>query len=357
MIPLHKQYPRLEATLSHLPFGTFPTPVEPLAGLCSRLNRSSLYIKRDDLSATPYGGNKIRKLEFLLADARKRGAVRIITSGAAGSNHALATAIYSRKYGFDCTLMLFAQPPGHGIGRQLLADFATSAELLHDATYTAHCRHLSEVVTRYTKTDGVPPYVIPAGGSSAIGVAGYVNAAFELAAQIRRGELPEPAAIYITLGTMGTVAGLLLGLTASGIKSTVAAVQVVPEAVADHRKLAILFKESNKLLHDADPSFPLIRYEQASLELKYNYLGDGYGISTPATDAAIAIFRDSDDLILDPVYTGKTAAAFLDDIVTERLHQKPVLFWNTKSAHAAPVPNPPPDYRKLPPELHTYFSG
>ncbi len=357
MIPLHKQYSRLAATLPHLPFGTFPTPVEPLAGLCSRLNRSDLYIKRDDLSATPYGGNKIRKLEFLLADARKRGAVRIITSGAAGSNHALATAIYSRKYGFDCTLMLFAQPPGHGIGRQLLADFATGAELFHDDTYTAHCRNLLEVVARYSKADGVPPYVIPAGGSSDIGVAGYVNAAFELAAQIRRGKLPEPAAIYITLGTMGTVAGLLLGLAAAGIRSTVAAVRVVPEAVADHRKLLVLFEESNNLLHNADPSFPLIRFQHTSLELKYDYLGEGYGITTPATDAAIVVFRESDHLTLDSVYTGKTAAAFLDDIITDRLRQKPVLFWNTKSGHAAPVPEPPPDYRKLPPEFHSYFSG
>ena len=357
MIPLHEQFPRLETTLPHLPLGTFPTPVHPLAGLCSRLNRSDLYIKRDDLSATPYGGNNIRKLEFLLADARKKGAVRIITSGAAGSNHALATAIFSRKYGFDCTLMLFAQPPGHGISRQLLADFATGAELLHDATYTAHCRHLSEVVNRYTEADGVPPYVIPAGGSSATGVAGYVNAAFELAAQIRHGEIPEPAAIYITLGTMGTVAGLLLGLAAAGIHSTVAAVRVVPETVADHRKLALLFEESTTLLHSADPDFPLLPFGQTFLDLKYDYLGDGYGITTPSTDAAIATFRETESLTLDHVYTGKTAAAFLDDIATDRLLQKPVLFWHTKSAHAAPVPEPPPDYRNLPPELHPYFSA
>ena len=356
VIPLYQRYPRLERVLARVPLGDFPTPVEPLSGLNRKQEHSGLYIKRDDLSATPYGGNKIRKLEFLLADARKKGSRRIITSGAAGSNHALATAIYSRKCGFPCTLMLFAQPPAPGIDRQLLADFATGAELIHDTSYADHCRHLAAIVTGYTETDGIPPYVIPAGGSAPTGAVGYVNAAFELAEQINQGILPEPAAVYVTLGTMGTVAGLLIGFTAAGINSSIIAVRVVPDVVADRKKLSGLFESTNRLLHEADPAFPLINFEHTAIELKNTYFGNGYGMPTPEAQTAIRIFRDHDDIALDPVYTGKTAAAFLDAISTAGSSKKNVLFWHTKSACPPPAPPTPVDFKNLPQEFHSYFA-
>jgi D-cysteine desulfhydrase len=111
MLPLFRFFPNLEQCLPHVPLGDFPTPVKPLQGMNIRLHRENLYTKCDDVSALPYGGNKVRKLEFLLADAKAKKAVRVITSGAAGSNHALATALYAKKCGLAATLILFDQPP------------------------------------------------------------------------------------------------------------------------------------------------------------------------------------------------------------------------------------------------------
>ena len=353
MLPLFEHYPGLAASLAHLELGVFPTPVHPLEKLSGHLGRTELYIKRDDLSGTLYGGNKIRKLEFLLADARKQGYRRVLTSGAAGSNHALATALYSRQCGIDCTLMLFTQPQDPAIAGQLLADYSTGAAMFHDAAYPEHLRHLEVQMAHHAAEEGKLPYHIPAGGSSAVGAVGFVNAAFELADQIRQGLLPQPAAVFVTLGTMGTAAGLLLGLAAAGLTTTLVTVRVVPEAVAGRSKLEALFNQVNTLLSDADPSFPRVDFNAAAFEIKDDYFGTGYGVPTVPCREAINIFGAADAIALDPVYTGKTAAAFLDAVRIGQFGSRPLLFWHTKSAR--PAPQTTVDYHSLPPEFHTYF--
>jgi len=358
-LPLFSSFPRLRQALPHCHIGGFPTPVEPLAGIASRTGRSGgLFIKRDDLSASLYGGNKIRKLEFLLAAARRAGAKRVITSGAAGSNHALATALYARKMGFAVTLMLAEQPYLPTIGSTLMADFACGAELFHDDTYAQHRKHLQAVAEHYLNVEGVAPYVIVGGGSSALGAAGFVNAAFELREQIKNGSLPEPAAIYVAFGTMGTVAGLLIGLRAANIRSKIVAVSVVPDVVANEEKFAILFEDTCRLLCDADPAFPRVTLNRDDYCINYDFLGEGYGICTSAGLAAMEEFKSGDDIALDPVYTGKTAAAFLEDARSGGgLREKNLLFWHTKSKNFPRLPQGAgSDFHRLPREFHRYFT-
>ncbi|MBN1578560.1 MAG: pyridoxal-phosphate dependent enzyme [Chitinispirillaceae bacterium] len=355
MIPLFARFPKLQSALPYLSLGTLPTPVDPLRGIGSRCGRSALFIKRDDISGLPYGGNKVRKLEFLLAEAKKSGAKRIITSGAAGSNHALATALYGRRCGFEVTLMLFEQPPLPGIGATLLADYATGAEMFHDTAYSRHLDHLKSIIADYEHDEGVPPYVIPAGGSCATGIIGFVNAAFELSEQIARGLLPEPAAVYVAFGTMGTVAGLLLGLRAAGIRSKLIAVRVVPKAVANSEKFRRLFAATNRLLIDGDPSFPPCSFDEQDLVVCDDFFGDGYGIPTSAALSAIEDFTKNDEIALDPVYTGKTGAAFLADACSKGVHDTPLLFWHTKSRHSPPLSSGECDHHRLPGEFQRYF--
>ncbi len=354
MIHLFERYPILVDRLPRLTLGNFPTPVEKLSGLCRRLGRDNLYIKRDDLSGRTYGGNKVRKLEFLLAEARKYGAVRVITSGGAGSNHALATAHYAKQMGLPTVLMLFRQPNSHTVRENLLMNLHNGAELFHHDSYQEHLQALAEAVQEYRAADRKEPYVIPLGGSSPLGAVGYVNAGLELADQVAAGEIPLPSRIFIALGTMGTTAGLLLGLKAAGIRVSLHAVRVVPDYVADRDKCTRLFCQVNMLLRELDPSFPVCSIEPGELVIHDEYFGEKYGLFTPEAVVAAKLLRESDGIILDGTYTGKACAAFLAGVGSSG--EDTALFWNTKNSRPFPASVFASDYRLLPAPCHSYFT-
>jgi D-cysteine desulfhydrase len=318
------------------------------------LARDDLYIKRDDLTSGVYGGNKVRKLEFLLADALREGALRVITSGGAGSNHALATAIYGKKAGLKTVLMLFRQPNSHSVRYNLIMNLVSGAELIHHDTHEEHVQSFEETIRRYESADGRSPYVIPLGGSSPMGAMGYVNAGLELAAQIAAGELPPPSRIYLALGTMGTAMGLLLGLKAAGIKTNLQAVRAVPNYVAGIDKCHLLFTQTNELLREMDPSFPSCTLEAEDLTIRHEYFGEKYGMFTPEAVDAATLLKESDGIILDGTYTGKAGAAFLADVRSNM--DGPVLFWNTKNSRPLPPEAMAADYRLLPVPMHCYFN-
>ena len=354
MIPLFERYPLITQRLPRLELGEFPTPAEKLSGLCCRLGSDNLYIKRDDISGHIYGGNKVRKLEFLLADARRYGAVKIITSGGAGSNHALATALYAKQAGMQAVLMLFRQANSHAVRENLLMNLYNGAELSHHDTYQEQLQAFEEVVRLLKVADDKAPYIIPLGGSSPIGAIGYVNAGFELAEQISAGELPLPSRIYLALGTMGTTVGLLLGLKAAGIKLCLHAVRVVNAFIADMNKCHTLFCQTNDLIRKLDPSFPLFSMEAEDLTIHHEYFGEKYGLYTPEAIAAATLLRDSDEIILDGTYTGKAFAAFVADARKES--NEPILFWNTKNSRLFAPEALAVDYRRLPVSFHQYFT-
>jgi len=353
MLPLFTVFKKLGEVLPYRRLGTFPTPVSAMPTLTKTLGGPDLFIKRDDLSGPLYGGNKIRKLEFVLADALKKNCKRVITSGAAGSNHALATALYSKQCGIQPTLMLFEQPPSPAIGPTLLADFATKAEMHHDSTYTSHLKHIQKIRESCTGQDGSTPYIIPAGGSSVLGATGFVNAAFELREQIDGGQIPQPDTIYAALGTMGTAVGLLLGLKAAQLSTRLVAVQVVPDVVANPDLFATFYQQLNIFLNQQDPAFPILPLSPEDVTITTDFLGEGYGFSTPEAREAISLFKDNESISLDPVYTGKTAAGMVSHCRNERSGK--ILFWNTKSSvfpETASV-----DYHDLPKSFHHYFKN
>lgn len=342
MIALFEAYPALAERLPHVRLGDYPTPVQRLDRLGEVIGAPRLFVKRDDLSGRPYGGNKVRKLEFLLGRALECGADRVLTLGAAGSNHALATAIYSHRLGLECSSLLHQQPNARYVARNLLFAKRSGARL-EPVT--------SDRVAARIRRHGAFP--IPMGGSSVLGTLGFVNAGFELASQMRRDELPAPERIYVALGTMGTAVGLTLGLRAAGHDTRIVAVRVVTERIANPARFRRLYRNANRLLRRLDPTFPLCPLD--GVDLRDEFFGGTYALFTPAGMRAVALAREHASLTLEGTYTGKTFAALLADLQDSSLRDAPVLFWNTVNSRPFPADLDEEDYHELPGELHRYF--
>ena len=214
---LHERWPQLRATLPHVALGDAPTPVRRLAALPSGAG-CDVWIKDDGAYGSLYGGNKVRKLEWILPDVVARGRRTIVTVGALATNHGLATSLYARARGLRCVLVLVDQPVDDHVRRQLerLRHSGARIYLAHGVrrTYAA----APWIALRHSDLRRMrPPYFLPVGGSSPLGCVGFVEAAFELAAQIEAGELPEPSHVVVALGSGGTAAGLAAGLRMAGL--------------------------------------------------------------------------------------------------------------------------------------------
>lgn len=327
---LFERYPAIAGRLPRIALVAGPTPVQRLTALERRLARGPLWAKRDDLSASPFGGNKPRKLEFLLGAALARGARTLVTFGGLGSNHALATAVYGRRLGLAVTAILVPQPVDEHTLRNLRALSAQGARLLlvgnSRGAVIAAARACLEALVR----DRRLPYLIPPGGSSPVGTLGYVEAGLELAEQVRRGELPAPAAVFVAAGSCGTAAGLLAGFRLAGLSSRVVAVRVSDALRVDAPAIARLASATLALLRRSGAPVPdAFQLAPADLDVWDGYLGAGYGHPTREGDGAMRLLDGVEGLTLDRTYTGKAAAAFLDAAAHPEWREKPLLLWHT----------------------------
>lgn len=237
-LAIERRFPALRGRLPRVCLTSLPTRVHRLVKLERELGAEQLWIKRDDESGALYGGNKPRKLEFVLGDALKRGRRTLLTFGGIGTHHGLATALCARSVGLRTILLLLPQPVTDHVRRSLLLDYAAGAEMHYAPTVPLLTLQALWLWTREFLR-GNWPYVVPVGGSSALGTLGHVNAAIELQEQIRAGELPEPEWIFAPLGTGGTVAGLVLGAKLAGLRARIVAVQVtdiLPRSAAQTRQ-------------------------------------------------------------------------------------------------------------------------
>lgn len=341
---LFRRLPQLAGVLPWLSIGSFPTPVQPLTSVLD-----GLWVKRDDLSGATYGGNKVRKLELLLGEARQRGARRLITAGAAGSHHALATAAYGRAHGFAVTLVLFPQHRTQHVRDVLLMDAALGAELR-----LVRRMELLPVALRAIawsrRRDR--PFVLPPGGSSPHAVFGYVCAALEFAEQVAAGGAPEPDVTYVAAGTLGTVAGLAIGFELAGLRTVIRAVRVSPRIVASEAALRRLIAAALRIGDRAGARMPALADVLRRVTLVHDQIGAGYGLETRAGREAIERFAAA-GIGLDATYTAKAAAALLSD--ARELPSRVRLYWHTLSA-ATPVELPPDaGTDRLPPAFRAYL--
>ncbi|HOC91447.1 MAG TPA: pyridoxal-phosphate dependent enzyme [bacterium] len=355
---LFEEYPALGDKLNWSPIGFYPTPVEEKPELAERTGVGRLFIKRDDLSHPDYGGNKIRKLDFLLAEAAKRGARTIITFGGIGSNHFLATAIHAASRGIKTAGVLVPQPVTPAVKRNMLCYLHYGAELnLAEGGYKEVPFETLKVAARHSFNDGRPPFIIPAGGSSVSGVLGYINAAFELKKQIEAGDIPEPDYIFAAVGTCGTVSGLIAGCAAAGLKSRVVGVKVTDWVAANTFALSSLANQATFKLFSIDQSFPVRVFTPFNVELLTEFFGGEYGRVTPESADAISMCADCAGVKLEGVYTGKAFAGLVHTAKTRDLADKTVLFWNTYNSVDMSGIAAQHDYSELPPEFHRFFES
>ena len=286
----------------------------------------ALWVKRDDRSSDWYGGNKVRKLEYLLADAQAVGAGRVITTGVVGSHHCLATAVHGRRIGLPVTLVVFPQPETpHALEIAALNE-AWADEVRRCGSFAT--QPFAEAAVRW-RHRADRPYVIPGGGSNALGALGYVAGALELAEQVEAGVLPRPDTITVAAGTLGTLAGLALGAAMTGLTDRLYGVRIVPTAVANELVLGRLVEGAAATLAEAGVRVPDPRLALSRVELVGDWIGRGYGHPTE-WGARATEWSAGRELELDPSYTAKTVAALLDRL--ERGGSGVHLYWHTLSS-------------------------
>ncbi|MBW2455647.1 MAG: pyridoxal-phosphate dependent enzyme [Deltaproteobacteria bacterium] len=297
-----------------------------LPELASELGAASFHVKRDDLSAEPYGGGKARKLELLLGQAVADGRSQVVTFGGMGSHHAAATAIYGRQLGLQVHLFLLPQPRTDEVCRVVLTCQAQGATLHLAGSLPGAQRKAA----RLAATSPGDYQILPAGGTAPLGNVGFINAALELASQVEAGELPAPDELFIALGTMGSAVGLAIGLSVAELDTTIVAVRASSHRAASWRKLAALHRETVVWLRSFDPSFPDVGLDPARLRIEDRYLGRGYSLPTTRGQAATQIAAQH-GLRLDSTYTAKAFAALLA-AAGDQSKGKGLLFWHTHSA-------------------------
>jgi L-cysteate sulfo-lyase len=293
--------------LSHL-----PTPLEYASRLTRILGGPEIWIKRDDLTGLALGGNKSRKLDFFMADALRQDADCIVTMGPLQSNHVRLTAAASRACGLDCYAVLLGDRPQSAKGNFLL-DQVLGLNCIHvsgsmnQVPFDFVERKIQETITRLEK-EGMRPYLVPTGGIGPLGELGYCLAVEEMVEQTQRLGIPFEH-VVVTVGSRGTIAGLLLGIARLNLRTRVTGISANIEGTCESfgiprpDEMAV---EAGKLI-GLDLKVPMTNYK-----IFYDYVGKGYGMPTDSGIEAIKLAAGAEALLLDPVYTGKAMAGLVD---------------------------------------------
>jgi L-cysteate sulfo-lyase len=280
-------------------FAHLPTPIEELPRLSEALGGPRLLIKRDDQTGLAFGGNKTRKLEFLVAEAHEQGAKMLISGGALQSNHCRQTAAAAARFEFKCILVLTGDKPKQPSGN-LLLDQLFGAEVVYVADRKDRDRILQETFDRATK-EGNKPYLVPYGGSNATGALGYAFAMKELIDQ-------NVGADWIVFATSsgGTHAGLLVGQRIFGFSGKILGISVDEPEGWLKKEVSQLASETSEKVGER------IEFTPADVLVNADYCDAGYGVVTEREREAIRLFASCEGLLLDPVYTGRAAAGMID---------------------------------------------
>lgn len=352
-----KEFPLLQRKLPYIQLGNFPTEVTRLETLGDQLGVSNLYFKDDGPCASRFGGNKVRKLEFVLADALYAGAQSIITIGGAGSNCVVASLAHAKHVGFDeVYCVLSSQLKTYYLQRNLLLDLFYEGEIeYHPAGSTDAIWALAATLESENKY----PYIISWGATCPIGFLGYMNAAFELKEQIDEGVLPEPDYIYVPLGSTGTSGGLILGAYLAGLNS-----KIVPVGISGSggdcyyrtENLASRINEAVDFFVSLDPSFPNVTFLASELEYRpyfadYTYAETRFEVLQPL----FWLLRD-EGIRLEATYSGRALYALVEDLKNdESLKDKTILFWNTFCYGKFDDVTSQVSHESLPAAMHHYF--
>lgn len=311
-------FDRLSA-LPSVPFAVHPTPVEALDRLRASLGVTPhLFVKRDDTIGFAFGGNKVRKMRLIAADAERAGADTLITAGGVQSNHARVTAAAAAKLGMHAILVANGKQPKRPTGNALLDNLLGA-----DVRYVGRREERApamEAAAEEVRARGGRPYVIPIGASNALGAAAFVLAVAELLRQIE-----PPDVIVHSTSSGGTQAGLIAGCALAEAKTQVLGISADEPAASLEQDIRRILAGLGALL-----DFDAAQFEDAPVEIDDRYVGKGYGVPTPASRDAIALTARTEAIFLDPTYTAKAMAGMIDYLRTSRFPSDArILFWHT----------------------------
>ncbi len=297
-------------------FAHLPTPIEPLPRLEKALKGPRLFVKRDDQTGLAFGGNKTRKLEFLIAEAQTRDADTLVTAGALQSNHCRQTAAAAAKFGLECRLVLVGEPPSQASANLLLDQLFGAKVIWTDQAHRDET--LAETFEKVT-AQGAKPYLVPYGGSNSTGALGYVFAMEEFI-----GQSVETDWIVFASSSGGTQSGLIFGARLFGYTGKVLGISVDEKQQVLKERVAKLASETSS--HFGTP----IEFSPDEVLVNDKYAEPGYGVLTGVERDAIRLFAKYEGILLDPVYTGRAAAGLVDLIKKGYFKEnETVLFWHT----------------------------
>jgi len=354
---LFEAYPQLAETIPWVKLGNLPTPVERLTRLGDKLGHPSLWVKRDDLSSTRMGGNKVRVMEFLLAEMKASGKTVAISPGALGSNQIMASAIYGRELGLKIVGVFFKQCPTDYMCRHMLIDKAMGVEFNHvSSPYLVPLAIIYHYLKNIDWRKMRAPFYIPTFGSSSTCALGYFNAMFELKKQIDAGELPEPDYMFVTAGTGGTMAGIQLGAAVLNMKTKTVGVRITDYIACNERIVASIMNRALKHLNRAGAGIKPMRFRSSDIMMIHNFFGGEYARVTEEGKAARSLLAETEGITLDTTYTAKTMAAMLNYLKDSELKTKNILFWHTYNTRdLTPFLDPKLSAQDLPEAFQAYF--
>ena len=336
--------------------GAFPTPVQSLDQVTKSLGEGRVFVKRDDVSSSTYGGNKVRTLEVLFGQAQRLGCTRIYSTGAYGSNHATATVLHAPKVGLESGVVLFPQPRSWAALENLRVILSSRA-VVRALPHWSALPFGMWAARRAESVQGTRAFIMVPGGATPKGALGYVSAAFELAEQVEAGEVPRPSTVVIGVGSTCTSAGLLVGFhhaarlgigfrdeRGNAAPPELVSVRVTPWPITSKTMiLRLASKASAELAALAgEPGLALSpRDFAAHFRVDGRYLGRGYGFASSDGLEAQRMWHEAGAHELDTTYSAKAAAAVVDQVRTGAAG--PIVFWSTKST----TPLPPSDLDAL----------
>ena len=313
------------AEIPRIRLANLPTPLQEMRRLSAALEGPNLYIKRDDLTGLAGGGNKTRKLEFLVPNALELGADCLITAGGPQSNHCRQTAAAAARCGLECHLILSGEPPSRMEGNLLLD------QLLGATIHWAQERPREDVMTEVAndlRSAGRRPSLIPVGGSNRIGTLGYALALVELKDQLKAAGLLIDNIVFAT-SSGGTQAGLILGAALTGFSGRILGISI--DQLPDEQSSCKFRKSVARIASQASSDLNLPhRFEADQVEIVYDFLGEGYGIVSELEVEALRLLARTEGILAGPVYTGRAFGGLLDLILRRKFRtDENVLFWHT----------------------------
>jgi D-cysteine desulfhydrase len=341
---LFDAFPDLARSVPWTPLAHAPTAVEPCDAIRTWLGRSGVFMKRDDLVSPLYGGNKVRRYEFLLADAKRKGARRVVTAGGIGSTQVMATALLGRALGLRVRAVLFEQPVTEFTRESILGFVDSGAELVNGGGYaTTAWRTLRAVGA------GEGNYLIMPGAANALANLGYVDAMLELAGQVERGDAPRPDVIVLPAGSAGMLAAVALGCAHLRWDTEVVGVRITTALACNRLTATFLVRSTDRFLAARAPGPN--GWKKMGDRVRYSLygraIGRGYGHPTPEAKEGAAIVEALTGASGEVTYSGKALAALRALGSLPAYKRKTILLWNTLST---PRPKPAASARAMVPK-------